>query len=292
MLALGGHRALSQTASQADIVMHSRIFYYARIRGVTIPYSPYRHWLRAQLATCPDPPRIWEWDLLQALCNHRDRIAGSLPSDQARATAAEERGAWVRQLLDDGPPAATNGHDQQDSSKPAWMAAAPRAELYVDRQEDENGADGQAPYPERFAAIIKAVQTGEPVEGIVEIPDLVARNPVSPPPKPADIAVYMRCRPNIKKHEQDWSGTDFDRQQPHLAEWIDLESLGRKTSLCQEERMTKGLAWTVIFLTSHSLIQIREQTEPIMTWERPRVKTDHRSRGHQEQAAESKMPIM
>lgn len=190
MLALGGYRSLSQTASQADIIMHSRIFYYARIRGVTIPYTPYRDWLRAQFAGSQTaPPQLWEWDLLQALCSHRDRIAGSA-SDQARATAAAaEKDTWVRQLLDDGPPlTAANGHDDDDdddSSKPAWMAAAPRAELYVDRpegteDEDEDGsADGQVPYPKKFAAIIKAVQTGEPIEGIVDIPDIVARNPVS-----------------------------------------------------------------------------------------------------------------
>lgn len=163
--------------------MHSRIFYYARIRGVTIPYTPYRDWLRAQVANAPETTRIWEWELLQALCNHRDRIAGT-SSDETRASAAAEKDAWVRQLLGDGPFAATNWHhdNDDDSSKPAWMAAAPRAELYVDRPEgvdDEGAAEGQVPYPKRFADIIKAVQTGEPIEGIVDIPDIVARNPVS-----------------------------------------------------------------------------------------------------------------
>ncbi|KAJ4423421.1 hypothetical protein N0V82_001894 [Gnomoniopsis sp. IMI 355080] len=190
VLALGGYRALSQTASQADIIMHSRIFYYARIRGVTILYTPYRNWLRAQVADAPDSTRIWEWELLQALCNHRDRIAGS-SSDEARASAAVEKDAWVRQLLGEELPAPTNGHDDDDvdggdddSSKPAWMAAAPRAELYVDRPEsadDENGAEGQVPYPKKFADIIKAVQSGEPIDGIVDIPDIVARNPTTTP---------------------------------------------------------------------------------------------------------------
>lgn len=187
---MGGYRSLSQTASQADIIMHSRIFYYARIRAVTIPYTPYRDWLRAQVTDAPESTRIWEWELLQALCNHRDRIAGSM-LDETRASAAAEKDAWVRQLLGDGLLTTTNGHDDNDdgaadddenSLKPAWMAAAPRAELYVDRPEsadDEDGAEGQVPYPKRFADIIKAVQTGEPIEGIVDIPDIVARNPVS-----------------------------------------------------------------------------------------------------------------
>lgn len=200
VLALGGHRALAQTASQADIIMHSRIFYYARIRGVTIPYTPYREWLRVQVSAAPESTRIWEWELLQALCDHRDRIAGSSSSDEAPASAAAEKDAWLRQLLrDDGSLAATNGHhdddnDEANSSKPAWMAAAPRAELYVDKPEstndDQDGVEGQVPYPKKFADIIKAVQTGEPIEGIVDIPDIVARNPVSTSLNPADVATH------------------------------------------------------------------------------------------------------
>lgn len=180
--------------------MHSRIFYYARIRGVTIPYTPYRDWLRAQIAASPESTRMWEWELLQALCDHRDRIAAagsgsaSSSSDEARASAAAEKDAWLRQLLyEDGSLAATNGRhhandahvddDKADNSKPAWMAAAPMAELFVDKPEGtddgQDGIEGQVPYPKKFADIIKAVQTGEPIEGIVDIPDIVARNPVS-----------------------------------------------------------------------------------------------------------------
>lgn len=161
--------------------MHSRIFYYARIRGVTIPYDTYRAWLRAQLSQQHQPPpRIWEWHLLQAMCNHRDKIAGVPPADQARqAMAAAEQDAWLRRLLDEGA-APLDGGANDGVTRPAWMAAAPRAALYVDRNADgPNGAGEQVPYPERFAAIIKAVQTGEPVEGIVEVSDIVARNPVS-----------------------------------------------------------------------------------------------------------------
>lgn len=174
--------------------MHSRIFYYARIRGATIPHAPYRAWLRRQLldrrrwappSPSPSPPhplRIWEWDLLTALCNHRDRLASASSSSSpgpARAAkdaaAAAEKDLWMRELL-----GAEDG-----ASGPAWMAAAPRSELYVTRdaaaaaERDGDSVGGQVPYPEQFAAIIKAVQLGERIEGIVEIPDVVARNPVS-----------------------------------------------------------------------------------------------------------------
>lgn len=173
--------------------MHSRIFYYARISGTTIPYSGYRDWLRASYQA-GQPARLWEWDLLEALCNHRDRLASSAAGDAAslatrREEAAAEKARWARALLAEDPSSqtrpwtGTGGDAGADESTPSWMAAAPKTELYVDRtlatNDDDDGDDSSPAYPERFAAIIKAVQTGEPVEGIVEIPDIVARNPVS-----------------------------------------------------------------------------------------------------------------
>lgn len=190
MLALGGYHALAQTASQADIVMHSRIFYYGRISGTTIPYAGYRDWLRASYQA-GQPARLWEWDLLEALCNHRDRLASADAATLAgrREEAAAEKARWARALLaPEVPPQARPGTAAGDGGgaddpTPSWMAAAPKSELYVDRTlaADDDDDESSPAYPERFAAIIKAVQTGEPVEGIIEIPDTVARNPVSHP---------------------------------------------------------------------------------------------------------------
>lgn len=177
--------------------MHSRIFYYARISGIILPYAGYREWLRDVYHH--QQPQVWEWDLLEALCSHRDKLTSAPPSSvvQRREGAAAERARWMRELLSvPAPPHAqavpdtTTAGDEEASSgengsTPAWMAAAPKSELYIDRRvadNDGDGDDGDGPspaYPERFAQIIRAIQTGEPVEGIVEIPDLVARNPVS-----------------------------------------------------------------------------------------------------------------
>lgn len=191
VLALGGYHALAQTASQADIVMHSRIFYYARISGTTIPYAGYRDWLRASYQA-GQPARLWEWDLLEALCNHRDRLASSAAAGDAaslatrRDEATAEKARWARALLAEDPSSQARPGTGADDSTPSWMAAAPKTELYVDRtlaanDDDDDGDESSPAYPERFAAIIKAVQTGEPVEGIVEIPDIVARNPTTTP---------------------------------------------------------------------------------------------------------------
>lgn len=168
--------------------MHSRTFYYGRISGVTVPYAGYRQWLK-ECYQAGQQPRVWEWDLLEALCSHRDRLTSASSSSvaQRRDDAAAEKARWMRELLSarslqapHDPEAGDEASHGEDLSTPAWMAAAPKGELYVDRRMAANCDDGSSPaYPERFAQIIKAIQTGEPVEGIVEIPDIVARNPVS-----------------------------------------------------------------------------------------------------------------
>lgn len=73
------------------------------------------------------------------------------------------------------------------SSLPSWQVHAPRADLGVkaaDAMDHLGGAvgdDADAPYPEHFRAIIEAVTTGKPVEGIKEIPNTVVRLPgISP----------------------------------------------------------------------------------------------------------------
>lgn len=251
MLALGGYHALAQTASQADIVMHSRIFYYARISGTTIPYAGYRDWLRATYQSGHQPARLWEWDLLEALCNHRDKLASGGGDTASLATrreeAAAEKARWARALLAADQPSLARpgtgagsdggaGAGAADESTPSWMAAAPKTELYVDRTlaANEDGGDDSSPaYPERFAAIIKAVQTGEPVEGIVEIPDIVARNPVSQFPS------------RFYEHVVTWLYGDPDilRPQLHLGRWPGHRSPGRRRSrLRTQSLMLKGTA--------------------------------------------------
>lgn len=164
--------------------MHSRLFYYARVRGVTISYAGYRQWLRDQYLSKPDAPRIWEWHLLRAICNHRDRLVAANNSTSPESTSSTgEQEVWMRDLLQTGLPAgALPATDIADATAPAWMIAAPREDLYIDRRNTANNTStssgDQVPYPEQFAAIIKAVQSGKPIEGIVEIPDIVARNPV------------------------------------------------------------------------------------------------------------------
>lgn len=205
--------------------MHSRMFYFGRISGITVPYAGYRQWLK-ECYQAGQQPRIWEWDLLEALCNHRDKLtsAGSSSVAQRREGAAAEKARWTRELLSAWAPQAQPDHEMggeasqgKDTSMPAWMAAAPKSELYVDRRVAANGDDGSSPaYPERFAQIIKAIQTGEPVEGIVEIPDIVVRNPVS--------SSTAGLNSSLKQYREIWwrHSADLDRRQLPLGNWQGL----------------------------------------------------------------------
>lgn len=76
---------------------------------------------------------------------------------------------------------------------PAWQHTAPRTELRIKRDQPGVPQDGQgtgdAPSSARFAAVAAAIQSGQPLEGVREIPDRVEQPPVClawtlPPPWP------------------------------------------------------------------------------------------------------------
>ncbi|GKT87038.1 LOW QUALITY PROTEIN: hypothetical protein Ct61P_04888 [Colletotrichum tofieldiae] len=64
---------------------------------------------------------------------------------------------------------------------PSWQAAAPKADLYVERkppsQADAPGQGGDEPaYPMGFAQMLDMIQKGIPIPGIRQIPDTVVRD--------------------------------------------------------------------------------------------------------------------
>lgn len=86
--------------------------------------------------------------------------------------------AEIQQLMGTTPASAS------DDDLPAWQKQAPKVDLLKkadDGKADgtERGTDGNAPYPERFQAIIDLLTNGTPVPGIKEIPNTVVRQPVS-----------------------------------------------------------------------------------------------------------------
>lgn len=119
---------------------HARIFYYTQRIGVTIDFANYQTWL----AQHPDhsPPQV-------------------LPEEYTTTATAKT---------------------QSDASPPLpWQQAAPKADLWVDKKAEaaKSSAAGEPNYPMGFAEMLKLLQEGKPIPGIRQIPNTVARDPVS-----------------------------------------------------------------------------------------------------------------
>ncbi|OAA64422.1 hypothetical protein SPI_03069 [Niveomyces insectorum RCEF 264] len=80
------------------------------------------------------------------------------------------------------------GDHEAGGNVPSWQRSAPRNELRVAQASpaapphggssgDGGGSNGEAPYSDKFAKIVEAIQTGKEVEGIRHIPDTVVRQP-------------------------------------------------------------------------------------------------------------------
>ena len=119
---------------------HARIFYYAQRIGVQIDFARYQAWL----AQRPDhrPPQV-------------------IPDEYL-----------------------SSGTGTEESSAPVlpWQQAAPKTDLFVDRSaasQSPLGAGGEPNYPMAFAEMLKLLQEGKPIPGIRQIPNTIARDPVS-----------------------------------------------------------------------------------------------------------------
>ncbi|KAF3013247.1 hypothetical protein E8E14_007933 [Neopestalotiopsis sp. 37M] len=65
-----------------------------------------------------------------------------------------------------------SSQDSEDQDLPSWQRAAPKAALYVNK-DDVAGESGKEPYPKKFEEILAFLQTGKEMPGIVKIPDTV-----------------------------------------------------------------------------------------------------------------------
>lgn len=92
----------------------------------------------------------------------------------------------------DGTPTPPIGEESGSSNGsgmaiPSWQRSAPRNALKVDRAAEQGGSGGgssgagEAPYSDKFAKVVEAIQTGKELEGIKQIPDTVVRQAVSFP---------------------------------------------------------------------------------------------------------------
>lgn len=129
-----------QQASFVDMATHARIFYYAQRIGVSVDFATYQSWL----AQHPDhnPPHV-------------------LPEEYISTNQG------------------TNGKQPEAVPALPWQQAAPKADLYVDKTA-ASPTGGEPNYPMGFAEMLKLLQEGKEIPGIRQIPNTVARGPVSP----------------------------------------------------------------------------------------------------------------
>ena len=73
-----------------------------------------------------------------------------------------------------GNPAGTAG-----LAAPLWQLAAPKADLFISKEDAATGEAGKEPYPKKFEEIIEFLQSGKEIPGIQKIPDTVISDPVS-----------------------------------------------------------------------------------------------------------------
>ncbi|EFW98855.1 hypothetical protein CMQ_4707 [Grosmannia clavigera kw1407] len=186
---LGGADGLSPNPTHQGSTTFCRTVFYRRQTGRRIDLTRYNGFLAAS----PDYPSIDR------------RLLAALYAAKRAATTAEAAAALrIVETVAAGP--AINPFDgtatPHDDAVPSWQRSAPKNELRVPRAAaaaDEaagaSAANGEAPYSDKFAKVIEAVQTGKELEGIRHIPDTVVRQEgitplgkLKPPKKPWETA--------------------------------------------------------------------------------------------------------
>ncbi|EXF86642.1 hypothetical protein CFIO01_05491 [Colletotrichum fioriniae PJ7] len=190
---LGDPNTENPQGTPTDLAIHARIFYYAQRIGVTIDFAKYKDWL----AKHPDhtPPDVLPEEYKTNNTSSTKGASSSSASSTAPAasSAAEPSTDEVPTLtskLDNlntneatpaNPATTDSSTTPADEATPSWQAAAPKADLYVERkaqpQEGTPGQGGDEPaYPMGFAQMLEMIQKGIPIPGIRQIPDTVVRD--------------------------------------------------------------------------------------------------------------------
>lgn len=133
---------------------HARIFYYSQRIGTAIDFAAYQSWLDRNPQH--QPPDI-------------------LPDSHARAS-----------------PQNSSLPSSASSSALPWQSAATKVDLFIDKSKQSADAAaatarpsdvgaGEPSYPMGFAEMIRLLQEGKEIPGIRQIPNTIAREPVSTP---------------------------------------------------------------------------------------------------------------
>ncbi|KAK1519130.1 hypothetical protein CPAR01_15568 [Colletotrichum paranaense] len=185
---LGDPNTENPQGTPIDLAIHARIFYYAQRIGVTIDFAKYKDWL----AKHPDhtPPDVLPEEY---------KTSSATSTQGASSSTAPAASGATEPSIDDVPtltskldtlntnettladPTPDSSATPADEATPSWQAAAPKADLYVERKaQPQEGAPGQGgdepAYPMGFAQMLEMIQKGIPIPGIRQIPDTVVRD--------------------------------------------------------------------------------------------------------------------
>ncbi|KAK1776706.1 hypothetical protein QBC45DRAFT_418724 [Copromyces sp. CBS 386.78] len=143
------------------ISLQARVWWYKSRFNIDIDRSAYENYLLSSSSSSSAPAH------------------SQIPNSPVDAQLVDKL-AEIQQLMGTTPASAS------DDDLPAWQVQAPKVDLLKkaddgDANGAERGADGTAPYPERFNAIIELITNGKPIPGIKEVPNTVVRQPgISP----------------------------------------------------------------------------------------------------------------
>ncbi|KAK1459417.1 hypothetical protein CMEL01_02416 [Colletotrichum melonis] len=185
---LGDPNTENPQGTPTDLAIHARIFYYAQRIGVTIDFAKYKDWL----AKHPDhtPPDVLPEEY---------KTSSATSTQGASSSTAPVASGATEPSTDDVPtltskldtlntnettladPTPDSSATPADEATPSWQAAAPKADLYVERKaQPQEGAPGQGgdepAYPMGFAQMLEMIQKGIRIPGIRQIPDTVVRD--------------------------------------------------------------------------------------------------------------------
>jgi len=164
------------SAQQQGTCSWARRIFYSRVTGINIDATGYDHF-RTQTPLHPNIDRF----LLETLAETKYTMIGCGGDLNDHNTIA----AYIsKQSLRDpfavNPFMAPNNGDLKRAPSAQWQVSAPKQELRIAKdQADHSQTSADAPYPESFAQIVEAIQTGKPVDGIREIEERIVREPVS-----------------------------------------------------------------------------------------------------------------
>ncbi|KAK4190242.1 hypothetical protein QBC35DRAFT_86281 [Podospora australis] len=137
-----------------DMIIHSRIWWYASRFGVQLSFETYISWTASTNSqSCPD----------EAILKKSEWIYTNLKKKNSSASAEDGK------------------EKETDVEIPEWQRSAPKVDLSKKAEPDHDAsssatvsrADGS--YPDKFQALVAAVTAGTPVPGIREIPNTVVR---------------------------------------------------------------------------------------------------------------------